>query len=477
MHKLNQFYINGEWQDAGIVGHLEITNPATGGTIGEIAMGNADHINQAVAAAKEAFKTFSKTTKKERLGYLERMLELYNERYDDIADAIRQEMGAPKEFSKTDQAFTGRRHITTAIEALKNIPLSEDRESYQLRHEPIGVCGLITPWNWPINQIACKVPPAIAAGCTMVLKPSEFSPLSAKMFAEIIHDSSVPKGVFNMVFGDGPTVGATLSEHPDVDMISFTGSTRAGIAIAQAAAPTIKRVSQELGGKSPVILTDDIDLEKVVPNCVWLCMENTGQSCNAGTRLLVPAKLHDQVVDIAVKATAGYKTGNPLEDDTDIGPLANKGQFEKVKAILEEAEKHYPKPVIGGAGPVEGLDADHENGFFVKPTIYAGLDNDHMIAKQEVFGPVLAILPYETLDEAIEIANDTPYGLSSYIYSNDDKTIDRLTSELRTGMVHVNGASLAPMGPFGGYKQSGNGREWGQFGLEEFLEIKSVLKK
>ena len=297
------------------------------------------------------------------------------------------------------------------------------------------------------------------------------------MFAEIIHDSGVPKGVFNMVFGDGPTVGATLSEHPDVDMISFTGSTRAGIAIAQAAAPTIKRVSQELGGKSPVILTDDIDLEKVVPNCVWLCMENTGQSCNAGTRLLVPAKLHDQVVDIAVKATAGYKTGNPLEDDTDIGPLANKGQFEKVKAILEEAEKHYPKPVIGGAGPVEGLDADHENGFFVKPTIYAGLDNDHMIAKQEVFGPVLAILPYETLDEAIEIANDTPYGLSSYIYSNDDKTIDRLTSELRTGMVHVNGASLAPMGPFGGYKQSGNGREWGQFGLEEFLEIKSVLKK
>ncbi|MBO6505408.1 MAG: aldehyde dehydrogenase family protein [Kordiimonadaceae bacterium] len=471
--KLNQFYIDGAWTAPHGADEHEIINPANGKTLGTLRLGNNEDVDKAVAAAKTAFKSFQHTTVDDRLELLNRVLDVFKSRYDDFVLAITQEMGAPITLSRDAQAYCGIDHLEATIRALENFSVSEAKDGYVLRHEPIGVCGLITPWNWPINQIACKVAPAIAAGCTMVLKPSEYAALSAQLFAEVMHEAGTPAGVFNMVFGDGINVGSPLACHPGVDMVSFTGSTAAGVAVAQGAAPTIKRVSQELGGKSPILLADDVDLKTVVPQCVWLCMENTGQSCNAGTRLIVPAHMHDEVVRVACETAGRYAVGDPMEEDTDIGPLANIRQFEKVKSLLAQAEKEGLSPSQGG---VAGINPN-TSGYFVPPTIFAGLKNDQLIAREEVFGPVLAIIPYETPEEAIEIANDTPYGLSAYLYAADEKRAAAWASEVRAGMVHVNGGHLVSDAPFGGYKQSGNGREWGAHGLHEFIEVKAIMAK
>ena len=472
-YNLDSFYINAKWQQAESTrSTLDLINPANADIIGRLALGNAEDVDNAVVAAKSAFRTFQATSKAQRLDYLEKILAVYKSRYDDFVEAICLEMGAPITLSREVQAHTGIEHLESTIAALKDFDLTQTKTGYSLHHEPVGVCGLITPWNWPISQLVAKVAPAIAAGCTMVVKPSEFSPLSAQLFADVIDQAALPPGVFNLVNGEGPVVGAAISQHPDIDMVSFTGSTRAGIAVAQAAATTVKRVCQELGGKSPMILTEGIDLETVVPECVWLCMENTGQSCNAGTRLLVPESLHDEVVEIAKRAAESYVVGDPADEATQLGPLANHGQFEKVTSILQDAETAGLMPITGGLGPV----ADCSEGYFIKPTIFANLNKDQFIAKEEVFGPVLAVMPYKTQEEAIEIANGTEYGLSAYIYAKDDSSAEYIAQQMKCGMVHINGAPLVTEAPFGGYKQSGNGREWGLLGLHEFLEVKAVMK-
>jgi len=471
-YKLESFYINGEWKKAKNSGDkMSIVNPATAKVIGSVALGDAEDVDDAVVAARAALEIFQGTSKAERIGYLEKILAVYKSRYEDFVEAISLEMGSPITLSREAQAYTGIEHLESTIEALKKFELREEYSGYSLNYEPVGVCGLITPWNWPISQLVAKVAPAIAAGCTMVVKPSEFSPLSAQLFAEVIDQAALPDGVFNLVYGDGQKVGSAISHHPDIDMVSFTGSTRAGIAVAQAAAVTVKRVCQELGGKSPIILTEGIDLESVVPECVWLCMENTGQSCNAGTRLLVPESLHDEVVEIAKQTAESYIVGDPSDEATQLGPLANRAQFEKVTAILRDAESAGIKPVTGGAGPVPGC----KEGYFVQPTVFSGLRMDQPIANEEVFGPVLAVMPYKTQEKAVEIANGTQYGLSAYIYAKDDDSAKRIAQQMRCGMVHINGAPLVAEAPFGGYKQSGNGREWGLLGLHEFFEVKAVM--
>lgn len=472
-YNLVSCYIDGMWQQANSSEHtIDIINPANSSIFGRLALGNAEDVDSAVVAAKAAFRAFQATSKAQRIDYLEEILTIYKLRYEDFVEAISLEMGAPITLSRELQAYTGVEHLESSIQALKNFDLIRAQSGYSLHYEPVGVCGLITPWNWPISQLVAKVAPAIAAGCTMVVKPSEFSPLSAQLFAEVIDQSGLPRGVFNLVQGEGPTVGAAISQHPDVDMVSFTGSTKAGIAVAEAAATTVKRVCQELGGKSPMILTEGIDLETVVPECIWLCMENTGQSCNAGTRLLVPESLHDEVVEIAKRVAESYVVGDPVDEATQLGPLANRGQFEKVLSILQEAETAGLQPITGGSGPVAGC----SEGYFIKPTIFANLDRDQMLANEEVFGPVLTIMPYKTLDEAIDIANGTQYGLSAYVYAEDNTIAESIGQQMRCGMVHINGAPLVSEAPFGGYKQSGNGREWGQLGLHEFLEVKALMK-
>ncbi len=469
--KLHSFYIDGSWKPASADTALDIIDPATETVVGSVAMGTAADAQDAIAAAVSAFPTFSKTTVEDRIELLERVLACYKARYDEFADAIRLEMGAPKTLAHEAQAYCGVEHLESTIATLKDFELEVAHEGYRLRYEPIGVCGLITPWNWPINQIVCKVAPAIAAGCTVVLKPSEYAALSAQLFAEVMDEAGVPRGVFNMVFGDGAEVGAAISSHPDINMMSFTGSTAAGVAVAIGAAPTVKRVSQELGGKSPIVIAEDVDLEAVIPECVWICMENTGQSCNAGTRLIVPAHLHGRIVELAVAEAESYIVGDPTDADTQIGPLANARQYAKVTGLLRRAEAEGLSPAAGGPGRPKGI----TKGYYVRPTIFAGLNNSQLIAREEVFGPVLAILPYEAIDEATKIANETPYGLSAYIYTRDPKLATKWAQDIRAGMVHVNGAPLVAGAPFGGYKQSGNGREWGAHGLHEFLEVKAIM--
>ncbi len=469
--QLDHFYIDGHWQAAQTDHVHDILNPATGLTIGTVALGDEQHVDAAVTAAKQAFPSFAKTSIAERLELLHRLLDIYRSRYDDFVMAITQEMGAPVTLSREAQAYCGIEHLEATIKALEGFQFVQPFEGYALHHEPVGVCGLITPWNWPVNQIVCKVAPAIAAGCTMVLKPSEFAPLSAQLFAEVVAASGLPSGVFNMVYGDGVGVGAPLASHPDVDMISFTGSTAAGVAVAQGAAPTVKRVSQELGGKSPILVADDVDLENVIPECVSLCMDNSGQSCNAGTRLIVPAHQHDRIVGLARAAAESYIVGDPLDDDTQLGPLANVRQFEKVRALLAQAKQEGLEAVTGG---IDAMSND-KAGYFVPPTVFGSLTNDQLIAREEVFGPVLAILPYASHEEAIKIANETPYGLSAYVYAKNPDIAASWASDVRAGMVHINGAPLSPNAPFGGYKQSGNGREWGHYGLHEFIEVKAVM--
>ena len=466
-----QFYINGEWVDPVDPKSLDVINPATEEVIGKIAMGNSQDVDKAVAAAKEAFESFSKTTKEERLALMGKILEVYQSRYDEIAETISSEMGAPLWLSKAAQAATGAGHFGTFMEVLKNYNFDEDKGTTRLRKEPVGVCGLITPWNWPINQIACKVAPALAAGCTMVLKPSEVSPLNAVIFTEVLHEAGVPAGVFNLVNGDGLSVGEAMSSHPDIDMMSFTGSTRAGVAVAKASADTVKRVSQELGGKSANIILDDADFNQSVAGGVTGCFMNSGQSCNAPTRMLVPADRQDEAVAIAKATAEATVVGDPKEVAAGgIGPVVSEVQFNKIQVLIEKGIEEGATLVAGGPGKPEGFNA----GYYVKPTIFSDVSNDMTIAREEIFGPVLSILPYKDEEDAILIANDTEYGLSGYVSGSQEKA-QKFAEKFRSGNVHVNGAGQDFNAPFGGYKKSGNGREWGDLGFEEFLEIKAIL--
>jgi aldehyde dehydrogenase (NAD+) len=466
-----KFYINGEWVDPVTPKTLDVINPATEEAIATISMGSAADVDQAVAAAKAAFETFGRTTPAERVELFGSILAEYTKRFDEIAETISAEMGAPIWLSRAAQATTGQMHFMTAMNILKDYQFEEMKGRYRLRKEPVGVCGLITPWNWPVNQIACKVAPALAAGCTMVLKPSEVAPLNAIILAEILDAAGVPKGVFNLVNGDGLEVGEALSSHPDIHMMSFTGSTRAGIAVAKASADTVKRVAQELGGKSANIVLEDADLGKAVTSGVAAMMQNSGQSCNAPSRMLVPASRNDEALAIARAAAENTRAGDPFADGTNIGPVVSKVQFDKIQALIQKGIDEGATLVTGGTGRPDGLNV----GYYVKPTIFGNVTNDMTIAQEEIFGPVLTILPYQTEEEAIRIANDTPYGLSGYVQSGDVNHALEVAAQIRTGNVHINGSGPDFNAPFGGYKASGNGREWGELGFEEFLETKAVF--
>jgi aldehyde dehydrogenase (NAD+) len=465
-----QFYIDGKWVDPVEPRTLDVINPATEEVYGRISLGSAADVDIAVAAAKRAFESFSVTTREQRMQLLQSILDVYARRHDEVAEAIMDEMGAPWGLAKNAQAASGPQHLKAALKALKDYEFEERIGTTLVVKEPIGVCGLITPWNWPINQIAVKVAPALAAGCTMVLKPSEIAPFDAIIFAEILHEAGVPPGVFNLINGDGPGVGSALSGHPGIAMVSFTGSTRAGVLVAQNAAPTVKRVAQELGGKSANILLDDADFEKAVASGASDMFENTGQSCDAPSRMLVPRERMEAAAAIAAKVAENTKVGNPREEGVAVGPLVSKQQWTKVQDLIQKGIDEGATLVAGGTGKPEGLD----KGYFVKPTVFAGVSNDMNIAREEIFGPVLSIIPYDDEDDAVRIANDTPYGLSGYVSSSNLDSARRVASKMRTGMVHINGAWLDPAAPFGGFKQSGNGREWGAHGIDEFLEVKSV---
>jgi len=470
MREYKQFYINGEWVDPTTPNDFDVINPANEEVCAHISMGSEADVNKAVAAAKAAFETFSRTSVQERVELLESCAAVYQKYYNDIADAIREEMGAPQELAAGAQAYCGLGHLQEAAKILKTFKFEEDLGEHRVFKEPIGVCGLITPWNWPVNQISCKVAPALAVGCTMILKPSEVAPLSAYLFAQVMHEAGVPAGVFNMVNGDGPLVGTALSKHPDVDMMSFTGSTRAGSLVAQNAAPTVKRVTQELGGKSPNIILDDADLEAAVTRGVMHMYQNTGQSCNAPSRMLVPAAKLAEAEAIAARVTASVVVGDPAVEGTTMGPVVSEVQFNKIQGLIEQGIAEGAKVVAGGAGRPEGID----KGYFIRPTIFSAANNEMTIAREEIFGPVLTMIPYETEEEAIKVANDTPYGLAGYVQSDDINHARAVAARIRAGNVHINGAAGGFDVPFGGYKQSGNGREWGAHGFTDFLEIKAV---
>jgi aldehyde dehydrogenase (NAD+) len=470
MRDMLQFYIDGEWVDPVEPNPFPVINPATEKVCGRISLGSAADVERAVAAAKRAGPAFTATSREDRIALLERILEEFAKRHDDVATAIMEEMGAPWKLAKYAQAASGPQHIQATIDALKNMSFLECLGTTQIIKEPIGVCALITPWNWPINQIVVKVAPALAAGCTMVLKPSEIAPFDAIIFAEILDAAGVPRGVFNLINGDGPSVGVALSGHPDVAMVSFTGSTRAGISVAQTAAPTVKRVAQELGGKSANIILDDADFDREVSLGAANCFNNTGQSCNAPTRMLVPRDRLDEAAGIASKRAASTTPGDPQGEKTRIGPVVSDTQWNKIQALIQVGIDEGATLVAGGTGRPEGL----ETGYYVQPTVFSGVTNTMTIAREEVFGPVLSIIPYDHEDDAIDIANDTPYGLSGYVSSTNMERARAVAARLQTGMVHINNANLDSQAPFGGYKQSGNGREWGPHGIEEFLETKSV---
>ena len=470
MREYTQFYINGEWVDPVKPNSFDVINPANEEVCAHISMGSEEDVNRAVAAAKAAFKSYSRTAVKERVELLESCAAVYQKYYNDIADAIREEMGAPKELAAGAQAYCGLGHLQEAAKILKTFKFEEELGPHRVFKEPIGVCGLITPWNWPVNQISCKVAPALAVGCTMILKPSEVAPLSAYLFAQVMHEAGVPAGVFNMVNGDGPVVGTALSKHPDVDMMSFTGSTRAGSLVAQNAAPTVKRVTQELGGKSPNIVLEDADLEKAVTGGVMHMFQNTGQSCNAPSRMLVPRAKLAEAEAIAAKVAEKVKVGDPAADGTTMGPVVSEVQFNKIQGLIEKGIAEGAKVVAGGPGRPEGI----SKGYFVRPTVFSGATNDMTIAREEIFGPVLTMIPYDTEEEAISVANDTPYGLAGYVQSGNIDHARAVAARIRAGNVNINGASGGFDVPFGGYKQSGNGREWGAHGFTDFLEIKAV---
>ncbi|MGO8856743.1 MAG: aldehyde dehydrogenase family protein [Steroidobacteraceae bacterium] len=466
-----QFYIDGAWVDPVAPKEFKVINPATEAVAGVISMGGAKDVDLAVAAARRAFDGYSRTTPVERLALLERVLAAYKAHYDEIALAISTEMGAPITLAKGAQTRIGVGHISAMIEVLKTFKFEELRGNTRLVQEPVGVCALITPWNWPMNQVAAKVVPALAAGCTMVLKPSEYSPFSAILWAKVMHEAGVPAGVFNLVNGDGVNVGSPLSSHREVDMVSFTGSTRAGTEVARNAAASVKRVHQELGGKSPNVLLDDADFERAVKQSVLHVFQNSGQSCNAPTRMLVPASRLAEVEAIAKRVADTVLVGDPTLEKTVVGPVVSKLQFDRVEGYIEKGIAEGAHLVAGGPGRPDGL----TTGYYVKPTIFSNVQNDMTIAREEIFGPVLCILPYQTEDDAVKIANDTPYGLAAYVWSRDNIRARRVGNRIRAGQVALNGASGDMQTPFGGFKMSGNGREYGEFGLRDFLEVKAVI--
>ena len=465
-------FIDGEWTASSGGSLHDVINPATETVAGVISLGSRADVDRAVAAAQRAFETWSLTTRAERVALLERIIEVYKRRMDDMAQAISEEMGAPlAKVAKPQQAPSGLGHFMVALGVLKDFEFERMQGTTQVVREPVGVCGLITPWNWPANQIACKVAPALACGCTMVLKPSEIAPFSGHIMAEILHEAGVPPGVFNLVDGDGPTVGAALAAHPGIDMVSFTGSTRAGILVDKAAAETVKKVSLELGGKSPNIILDGAPLEQAVGHGVMVMMNNTGQSCNAPSRMLVPRKHLALVEAIAAAVASTVVVGDPADPKTSMGPQSSELQWRKVQGLIEKGIAEGAKLVAGGQGRPDGI----TRGYYTKPTIFSNVTNDMTIAREEIFGPVLCMIPYATVEEAIRIANDTDYGLSGYVYGATTEEALAVARRLRTGMVHLNGAPTDVHAPFGGYKHSGNGREWGAHGIEEFLEIKAIL--
>lgn len=465
-----KFYIDGQWVEPKGSKTVDVINPATEAVAGRVTLGTAEDVDAAVRAARKAFPSFSQTSREERIDLLERIIAEYQKRFEDMAKAITEEMGAPSWLAQRAQAAMGIAHVQTALQVLKDYKFEEDRGTTRLVKEPIGVCAFITPWNWPINQIACKVAPALATGCTMVLKPSEVAPFSAWIWTEILAAAGVPAGVYNLVNGDGPVVGAALSSHPEVDMVSFTGSTRAGIEVAKNAAPTVKRVHQELGGKSPNIILDDADYQKAVGGGVASVMMNSGQSCNAPTRMLVPQKRMDEVIAIARAAAEAHTVGDP-NGNSKLGPVVSEVQWNKIQGLIQKGVDEGATLVSGGPGKPEGL----ETGYYVKPTVFANVTSDMTIAKEEIFGPVLAILGYDGVDQAVEIGNNTEYGLAAYVSGNDPSEVRAVASKLRAGQVILNGAGPDLMAPFGGYKMSGNGREWGDHAFGEFLETKAVL--
>ena len=466
-----QFYIDGQWVNPVSPRSLEVINPSNEQAIARISMGSAADVDKAVAAARRAFESYSRTSREERLALLAKVLEVYQSRYGDFVQTISQEMGAPLWLSKAAQAAMGVAHLSSTIEVLKNFAFEHVQGSTAVVHEPVGVVGMITPWNWPINQIMCKVAPALAAGCTMVLKPSEVAPLNALLVAEVLHEAGVPAGVFNLVNGDGPGVGEAMSSHPGIDMMTFTGSTRAGIAVAKAAADSVKRVAQELGGKSANIVLDDANLQKAVTQGVQAVLMNSGQSCNAPTRMFVPRALHGQAVEIARSVAGAATVADALAEGMHMGPVVSEAQWGKIQALIRKGIEEGATLVAGGTGRPEGL----VQGYFVKPTVFADVSNDMSIAREEIFGPVLVMIPYDDEEDAIRMANDTVYGLSGYVQSGSLERARRVAARLRTGMVHLNGAGPDFNAPFGGYKQSGNGREWGEHGFRDFLETKAVM--
>jgi aldehyde dehydrogenase (NAD+) len=469
MRESHQFYIDGKWVQPTELNKLDVENPATGRVCGTVALGSGTDVDKAVKAARKAFGTWSQSGREQRLELLQNILTHYQKRSGELAAAVTEEMGAPTALANGFQVQLGAGHLTKAIEVLETFPFEEQRGATMIVREPIGVCGLITPWNWPMNQIAVKVFPALATGCTMVLKPSEISPFTGQVFAQILHDAGVPAGVFNLVQGDGAGVGVALSRHPDVDMISFTGSTRAGVEIAKNAAPTVKRVTQELGGKGPNIILDDEAFAKNVSGGVASMMLNSGQSCSAPSRMLVPKRRMAEAVQIAREAASKVTVGDPSGNFT-IGPLASKAQFEKVQRLILKGIDEGATVVAGGAGRPDGL----KEGYYARPTVFANVTNEMTIAREEIFGPVLCLIEYGTVEEAIAIANDTEYGLASYVAGADLAQARAIARRLRAGWVAINdGFDFAC--PFGGYKRSGNGREWGDFGFHEYLEVKGIL--
>jgi len=471
MKEMHKFYINGEWVNSLGSETIEVINPSDESIIGSIAAGTKEDIDVAVAAAKEAFKSFGFSSKEERISLLENIILEYEKRSDELAQTISAEMGAPLWLSNVAQVTSGLSHFKDTLNVLKTFEFETAENEYIIRKEPIGVIGMITPWNWPMNQMCTKVASAIASGCTMVLKPSEITPFCGIIFTEILDAAKVPAGVFNLVNGMGPIVGAALSEHQDIDMMHFTGSTRAGVAVAIASAPTVKRVAQELGGKSANIILDDADIEKAAAAGANHCFMNTGQSCNAPTRMLVSSKNYDVAVEAAVQVANSTIVGAPEDEGVKIGPISNKVQYEKVQRLIQIGIDEGARLVAGGLGRPEGI----TEGYFVKPTVFADVTNDMTIAREEIFGPVLSILKYETEDEAIDIANDTEYGLAGYVQSGDESHAKDVARRIRAGQISINRGNTGPAAPFGGFKTSGNGREHGLSGLNECLETKAIL--
>src|SRR5262245_13420901 len=471
MDNSTKFYIDGEWVAPTVAKLFDVINPATEEVAGQISLGSAADVDRAVAAARRAFPIWSQSSIDERLALLQRIVDGFVARNDELARAMTLEMGSPITFSNEVQTTNALTHFREMISVLKSYEFERFMGGTLIRREPIGVCGLITPWNWPLNQVTSKLAPAIASGCTAVLKPSEIAPLSSILFMEILHAAGVPKGVVNLVNGDGPTVGEAISAHPDIDMVSFTGSTRAGILVARGAANTVKRVVQELGGKSANIILQDANLEKAIPAGVLRCFTNTGQSCQAPTRMLVHRSQRDAVISLAKKAVDQVTVGDPLDPKTTMGPLVSKAQFNKVQGLIERGMQEGATLVTGGAGRPAGFN----RGYFVRPTVFADVTPDMTIAREEIFGPVLSMMTYDTEDEAVAIANNTTYGLAGYVQGGDMDRVREVAAKLRAGRIYLNGAPVDRSVPFGGYKQSGNGREHGVFGFEEYLEVKAVL--